>query len=147
MTVSRPAPSKSLSTASLVRAVQLSQVRNGDPGLKVTSNPNSVTVSGVAKGEGPHRASFDDDRADERGATVGLAFDHDKMPKFDTSSGYTEKNAWYFAHTADVVCKKGQTPDQVLHALAAKVKATAGYQPTVVVHGDGSATMTVVRKR
>jgi hypothetical protein len=143
MTVSRPAPLKSPSPASLVRAVQLSQVRNGDPGLKVTSNPNSLTVSGIAKGDGPARAHVEDDR----GATVGLAFDHDKMPKFDTTSGYTEKNAWYFAHTADVVCKKGQTPDQVLHALAAKVKATEGYQPTVVVHGDGSATMTVVRKR
>ncbi len=152
MPVSRVAAPKPIPSASSAKPVELSEVKNSDAGLKLTSTSNSITLSGTAKGPQSvnpwtGRSGTDCENTEEKGATLSLSFDHDQMPKFDTSAGYTQKNKWYFAHSAEVACKKGQSPQQVLTALAAKVNANRDYQATVVARGDGSATLTVDRKR
>jgi hypothetical protein len=152
MTVSRVAGPKPIPSVTSPRPVELSQVKSSDTGLKLTSTANSITVSGTAKGPvsvnpWTGRAGSDYENTEDKGASLSLSFDHDKMPKFDTSAGYTEKNKWFFSHSAEVTCKKGQTAEQVLTALAAKVNANGDYKATVVARGDGGATLTVDRKR
>jgi hypothetical protein len=152
MPVSRVVAPKSIPSASTAKPVELSQVKTSDSGLKLKSTANSITLSGTAKGPQAvnpwtGRSGTDFENTEEKGATLSLSFDHDQMPKFDTSAGYTQKNKWFFAHSAEVACKKGQSPEQVLKALAAKVNANGDYRASVVARGDGSATLTVDRKR
>ena len=134
-------------------AVSISSIKNADSGLKTKfdAKNQTLTISGTAKGKesrDPYDpgATSDYAKIEEFGGTISFDFDHEKMPKFDTSAGYTEKNKWYFAHSVEVPCKKGQTASQVLTALAAKVNASSGYHASVVSRPDGSATLTVDRK-
>jgi hypothetical protein len=145
---------KTDSTAAAGRLVQLSSVKNADSGLKVKTDAatGSITLSGTAKGVqtrdplAPNDTfGSDHTKTEEFGGTIGFDFDHDKMPKFDTSAGYTEKNKWYFAHSVSIGTKAGQTAEQVAEALAAKVKG-AGYKVSVTTHADGSATQQVHKK-
>lgn len=139
--------------ASTSASVGLDRPLNSDRGLKMTHTDNSITLSGVAKG--PYAVNpFDRDsvtatdyeRTQEVGANVSFQFDRDRMPNFDTSKGYTEKNRWYAAHVADVPCRKGQTAEQVLLALAEKVNENKAYRAVVTTGDNGSATLTVQRK-
>jgi hypothetical protein len=123
------------------RTVALTQVRNGDRGFKVAATSSGLTVTGTAAGpRAAGKEPIDDD------ASLGFAFDHDKMPKFDTSAGFEAKNAWYFSHTAELTCARGQTPGQVLEVLAQKINAVGDYRASVSVHGDGSATLAIDRR-
>lgn len=126
---------------SAARTVALTQVRNGDRGFKVATTSSGLTVTGTAAGpRAAGKEPIDDD------ASLGFAFDHDKMPRFDTSGGFDAKNAWYFSHTAELTCARGQTPGEVLEVLALKVNAVGDYRASVSVHGDGSATLAIDRR-
>jgi hypothetical protein len=152
MPISRVAAASRVSSSNAAKAVKLNQVKNSDTGLKVKSTATSLTVSGFAKGtisvnpETGKATGSAYERTEELPANLSFGFDQDRMPNFDTSSGYTAKNAWYFAHSVEVPVKKGQTPEQVLRALAAKVNEKSGYQASVVANADGSATLNVARK-
>ena len=131
--------------------VKLSNVSIEDPGFRAKVTATSITLSGKARGPRDVDAYGRDRGSDyERVQTVtsglGVDFDRDRMPQFDTSRGFTAKNAWVFAHSMSVSTKTGQTPKQALEALAKKIAATSGYQPKVVTHRDGSATLTIERR-
>ena len=141
-------------------AVKRSSIRNADTGLKTKfdAKKQALTISGTAHGvetrrPGDHTSTYADrerqpdyEKMEEFGGSLSLDFDHDKMPSFDTSAGYTEKNKWYFAHGASIGTKKGQTAKQVADPLAAKVNANGSYRALVTNNTDGSATLSVGRR-
>ena len=150
----------SAASAAKTASVQISSVKNADTGLKVKFNAakQTLTISGKARGletrdptqpnatYAERQKMSDFQKTEEFGGTISFDFDHDQMPKFDTSAGYTEKNKWYFAHGAEVGTKKGQTAKQVADALAAKVNANGSYRAQVKSNPDGSATVSVGRR-
>ena len=136
--------------------VQLSHVLNADGGLKTKfdAKKNELTISGTAQGiqtrvpgekmtEKERLATPEYLRTEEYGGTIGLEFDKDHMPTFDTSHGYTEKNKWYFEHVADVGTRKGQSAQQVAEALAHRIEANGQYDAKVRKNDDGSVTLSV----
>ncbi|MFT3711960.1 MAG: hypothetical protein QM817_30330 [Archangium sp.] len=137
--------------------VTLSNIKNSDDGLKVKydAKKQSLTIKGTAHGvetriPGDTRSTHaqrekqsDFEKMEEFGGSIGIEFDKDAMPKFDTTNGYTEKNKWYFAHCADIGTKAGQSAEQVAKAIAAKVNGNGDYAAKVVKNADGSATLTV----
>ncbi len=142
-------------------AVKISSIKNADTGLrtKFDAKSQTLTLSGTARGlesrdpTDPNATYAERQRTpdylktEEFGGTISFDFDHDKMPRFDTSNGYTEKNKWYFAHGADIGTKKGQTAKQVADALAAKVNGAPGsYKAVVKSNADGSASISVSRR-
>jgi RNA 3'-terminal phosphate cyclase len=141
-------------------AVQLSSIKNADTGLKTKfdAKKQTLTLSGTARGletrrPGDTTSTFaererqsDYEKMEQFGGSISLDFDHDKMPKFDTSAGYTEKNKWYFAHGASVGTKRGQTAEQVANSLAAKINENRSYRAVVKSNSDGSATLSVERR-
>ena len=132
-------------------AVSISSIKNADSGLKTKfdAKKQTLTISGTAKGKesrDPYNpgATSDYAKIEEFGGTISFDFDHEKMPKFDTSAGYTEKNKWYFAHGTEIGTKKGQTAKQVADALVAKMSGP--YKATVTSNTDGSATIAIARR-
>ena len=137
--------------------VKLSNIENADGGLRVKydAKRNELTIKGTAHGmetrvpgdtkstQAQRSKQSDSVKSEEFGGTIGLEFDKDKMPAFDTSGGYTEKNKWYFKHVADVGTKAGQSAEQVAKALASKVNASGDYAAKVRKNADGSATLVV----
>lgn len=79
----------------------------------------------------------------EFGGTIGIEFDKEAMPKFDTTNGYAEKNKWYFLSALPGARAHGGDVQEVARALAAKVNANNEYQASVKKNADGSATITV----
>ncbi len=134
--------------------VPLSNIKNADDGLKAKydAKTQTLTISGKAHGieTGDPRMSHaerartpDFLKTQEFGGTIGIEFDKEAMPKFDTTNGYAEKNKWYFLHVAAVGTRAGQSAEEVARALAAKVNANNEYQASVKKNADGSATITV----
>jgi hypothetical protein len=144
-------------TAPAASHVKISNIKNADDGLKVKydAKKNELTIKGTAHGletriPGDTRSTHaqrakqsDYEKMEEFGGTIGIEFDKDAMPKFDTTNGYTEKNKWYFAHCADVGTKAGQSAEEVAKNIAAKVKANGDYDAKVKKNADGSVTLTV----
>ena len=155
-TIRRTAATAAVSSAKATAktaAVKLSSIKNADSGLKVKfdAKKQTLTISGTAKGKesrNPYNPKETSDylKTEEFGGTISFDFDHDKMPNFDTSAGYTEKNKWYFAHGASIGTKKGQSAAQVAESLAAKVNENRSYRAVVVSNADGSATVSVNRR-
>ena len=153
-TIRRTAATAAVSSAkatSKTAAVKLSSIKNADSGLKVKfdAKKQTLTVSGTAKGKesrDPYNPKETSDylKTEEFGGTISFDFDHDKMPNFDTSAGYTEKNKWYFAHGSSIGTKAGQSAKQVADALANKVAGS--YRTTVTSNPDGSATISIARR-
>ena len=141
-------------------AVKISSIKNADTGLKTKfdAKKQTLTISGAAHGLESRRPGdttstyaerqrqSDYEKMEEFGGSISLDFDQDKMPKFDTSAGYTEKNKWYFAHGASIGTKQGQTAKQVADALAAKVNENSSYKAVVTANPDGSASLSVGRR-
>jgi len=154
------APVSNSAATAKSKAVSISNVKCADTGLKLKfdAKKQALTISGTARGietRDPYNknaSAAERDRTpdymktEQFGGTLSFDFDHEKMPKFDTSAGYTEKNKWYFAHGADLGTKKGQTPKQVAEGLAAKVNANSSYRAVVTANADGTATITVGRR-
>jgi hypothetical protein len=161
-TIRRTAPAAAVSTSAAAKrtAVSISNLKCADTGLKVKvdAKTQTLTLSGTARGIETRDPYNRDASAAERartpdylkteqfGGTLSFDFDHEKMPKFDTSAGYTEKNKWYFAHAADLGTKKGQTAKQVADALAAKVNASGSYKAVVKSNADGTASLSIGRR-
>lgn len=151
---------KSTSAEAKSSAVKISSIKNADTGLKTKfdAKKQTLTISGAAHGlesrrPGDTTSTYaerqrqpDYEKMEEFGGSISLDFDQDKMPKFDTSAGYTEKNKWYFAHGASIGTKKGQTAKQVADALAAKVNENRSYKAVVTANADGSASLSVGRR-
>ena len=154
------APVRASTAKSASAAAKLSSIKCADTGLKTKfdGKNQTLTISGSAHGvesriPGDHTSTYaerqrqtDYEKTEQFGGTISFDFDRDRMPKFDTSAGYTEKNKWSFAHGAEVGTKKGQTAKQVADALAAKVNANGSYRAQVKSNSDGSATVSVGRR-
>lgn len=136
--------------------VQLSSVRNADGGLhtKFDAKKNELTIRGTAEGlqtrvpgvkmsEAERKRTPEYERTEEYGGTIGLEFDKNKMPEFDTSNGYTEKNKWYFEHCADVGTHQGESAQQVAESLARRIESSGQYDAKVRKNDDGSVTLSV----
>ncbi len=146
------------SGAAFAPAVKLTSINNADTGLKTKfdAKTQTLTISGKAHGletrrPGDRTSTYAErqrqsgyEKTEQFGGTISFDFDHDKMPKFDTSRGYAEKNKWYFAHVASTGTKKDQSATQVAEALAAKVNANRDYRATVKTNADGSASLSVL---
>jgi hypothetical protein len=149
VSVSRSAAVKSASV-SKSEQVQLSRVMNADSGLKAKVVGDKLVIKGTAVGVQTRDPYAPDggvnepeyDKIEEFGGSIGLDFDRDRMPKFDTSNGFTAKNKWYFAHSISIGTKKGQTALQVAKALAQKVE---GYDVNIKSKGD-VATLQLIRR-
>ena len=156
-------PARTTSVAKTTRAesnVELSRVLNSDTGLKTKfdAKTNTLTIGGKARGiesrdpTNPNatykerQATSDYLKTEEFGGTIGFDFDHSKMPKFDTTNGYTEKNKWYFAHSISIGTREGQSPEAVAKALAAKVNENRSYKADVTVAANGNASIHVERR-
>jgi hypothetical protein len=130
--------------------VELSRLKNADSGLKAKVIGDKLVIKGTARGvetRDPYALDGGKDepeylKTEEFGGSIAVDFDHDRMPKFDTSSGYTEKNKWYFAHSISIGTKKGQSALSVAKALAAKIE---GYDVSVKSRGD-VATLQLTRR-
>lgn len=147
-------------TTASTPVVKLSSIKNADTGLKTKfdAKKQTLTISGTAHGLETRRPGdttstyaqrqrqSDYEKTEQFGGTISFDFDHDQMPKFDTTRGYTEKNKWYFAHGASIGTKKNQTATQVAEALAAKVNENREYRATVKTNADGSATVSVAKR-
>jgi hypothetical protein len=159
-TPANKASSVSAAAAAKTNTVKISSIKNADGGLKTKfdASKQTLTISGKARGietRDPTRPNAtyaerqkmsDYEKTEEFGGTISFDFDHDQMPNFDTSNGYTEKNKWYFAHGAEVGTKEGQSAAQVAMALAAKVNAAGKYKADVKPGPDGSATISITRR-
>jgi hypothetical protein len=156
---SRPVRSKAPSTRTAI--VKLSDVKCGDTGLatKTTVKTQSLVISGIARGvetrdPTARNASFEERqrtpeyyKTEQFGGGLSLSFDRDKMPDFDSSRSYVEKNRWLVAHSASINTRLGQTPKQVAEALAMRVNENEEYRATVKANVNGTASVTIGRTR
>jgi hypothetical protein len=141
------------SGAAKAAQVTLTQLKNADRGLKAKVIGDKLVIKGTARGvetRDPYRNDGKDGtnepdfmKTEEFGGSIAVDFDQDRMPKFDTSAGYTEKNKWYFAHSVSVGTKKGQSALSVAKALAAKIEGA--YDVSIKSRGD-AVTMQIVRR-
>ena len=131
--------------------VKLTQLKNADSGLKAKLVGDKLVIKGTARGvetRDPYALDGGKDepellKTEELGGSIAFDFDQNRMPKFDTSSGYTAKNKWFFAHSISVGTKKGQSALAVAKALAAKIDGP--YDVRVKSKGD-VATLQIARR-
>ncbi|MDP3235611.1 MAG: hypothetical protein Q8S33_34030 [Myxococcales bacterium] len=133
----------------------------GDTGLstKITVKTQALVISGIARGvetrdPTARNASFEERqrtpeyyKTEQFGGGLSLSFDRDKMPDFDSSRSYVEKNRWLTAHSASINTRVGQTPKQVAEALAMRVNENEEYRATVKANANGTASVTIGRTR
>lgn len=116
--------------------------RNSDPGLKVTSGKDSITIRGRTLGF-KHVESFMGDYELARGMSFTLDIDKAKTTDSLGRTNYTEKNARLF--TLDTA--KGWSAEESARRLADKVNdGRAPFRAKVSVAGDGAATITFTRR-
>lgn len=113
-----------------------------DPGLKVTSGSNSVTIKGTTSGAREVNSDFGGSYSVSRGMSFSL--DIDKAPTTDVfgRTDYTEKNSRLFTLST----AKGWSAKECADRLAAKVNAGDDFRAKVTVAADGSATLTFTRR-
>jgi hypothetical protein len=151
--------SKAPSTRTAI--VTLSDITCGDTGLsiKVTVKTQALIISGTARGvetrdPTARNASFEERertpeyyKTEQFGGGLSLSFDRNKMPDFESSRSYVERNRWIVAHRASINTRRGQTPKQVAEALASKVNENPEYRATVNANPNGTASLTIGRTR
>jgi hypothetical protein len=134
--------------------VDLSGVVNGDSGLKLRydAKKQTITLSGVAVGResripGDTRSTREERarqpdfaKMEDFGGGLGFTFDRARMPRFDESRGFTEKNRWLFARQVSIGTKAGESASQVVARMAEKINSTPGYRAEVTTKG---ATVTL----
>ncbi len=117
--------------------------RASDPGIKVASGSDSITLSGETKGPGIMKDIFGFPAAD-LARSVSFTLDIDNAPTKDLwgNTDYTEKNSRIFT----VMTRKGQSAGDVADALAAKVNRGDDFKASVERAADGSATLRFTRR-
>ncbi len=118
------------------------KARASDTGLSVSVSGDSLTLRGKANGpkvvNDPLFGGFDYARS------VSFTLDIDKVPTKDQfgKDDFREKNSRLF----NFYTEKGQSPEHVARALAAKVNAGDDFRATVSVAKDGAATLSFTRR-
>lgn len=117
--------------------------RNSDPGLKVTSGNDSITIRGRSQGAKHVESHFGSDYELARGMSFTLDIDKAKTVDAFGRTNYTEKNSRLF--TLDT--SSGWSAEECARRLADKVNdGRAPFCAKVSVAADGAATIRFERR-
>jgi len=119
------------------------EARASDPGVRLTTSSDTITITGRAAGPKPMKDIFGLPHGD-LARSVSFTLDIEKAPTNDLwgNTDYTEKNSRIF----QVMTSKGATAAQIANALAAKVNRGDDFKATIAEGQDGSATIALARR-
>lgn len=118
---------------------------NSDPGITLTTGPDSITLSGKTKGAAPATDAFGTKSTwVEISRGMGFSLDVNDAPTTDAfgKTDYTKKNARLF----NLSTSPGWSANECAERLADKVNAKNDFKASVVDNADGSVTLTFTRR-
>jgi hypothetical protein len=116
-----------------------------DPGLKVTTGPDSITIAGKTKGPQNAKDIFGIESSWTQYARgMGFSLDIDDAPTKDAfgNTDYTKKNARFFTLTTS----PGWSAAECAERLADKVNEKTDFKAEVVNNANGSSTIKFTRR-
>lgn len=116
-----------------------------DPGIKVTTGVDSITIAGKTKGAEPAKDAFGTTSSwIEIARGMGFSLDINDAPTTDAfgKTDYTKKNARLF----NLTTSPGWSANECAERLADKVNDKADFKADVVDNADGSATIKLTRR-
>ena len=115
-----------------------------DPGLKVTTGADSITIAGKTQGAAPGRDIFGETPHVTYARGMGFSLDIDDAPTKDAfgNTDYTKKNARFFQLTTS----PGWSAAECAERLADKVNDKGDFKAEVVENKNGSSTITFTRR-
>lgn len=116
-----------------------------DPGIKVTTGPDSITIAGKTRGAAPAKDAFGTESSwisYARG--MGFSLDINDAPTKDAfgNTDYTKKNARLFGLTTS----PGWSAAECAERLADKVNDKADFKAEVINNANGSSTIKFTRR-
>jgi hypothetical protein len=116
-----------------------------DPGLKVTTGADSITIAGKTRGAEPAKDIFGTPSSYMSYARgMGFSLDFDDAPTKDAfgNTDYTKKNARLFSLTTS----PGWSAAECAERLADKVNDKADFKAEVINNANGSSTIKFTRR-
>lgn len=139
------AAGRASSTSSAARGAPIAiKTESSDPGLKVKSGKNQVTITGKTRGDLQPVDGFGVPVPYTVARGMSFTLDIDKAPTTNAfgRTDYTEKNSRLFTLTTS----PGWTAEECARRLAAKVNANDDFRATVKVAATGAATVEFTRR-